>query len=153
MKNLQKRILTSLIILPLSIFFILKGGYFLLFFLLAIFFLANYELFSFFNKKATILLLDLILILSLYFIYYVFGVCLMPFHSYKRGGEQIYPICFKNISTFHFTVNYFLRQEIICFGRRLFPFAGNYFLWHEIISFGMKLFPLAENYSFGRKLF
>ena len=71
MKNLQKRILTSLIILPLSIFFILKGGYFLLFFLLAIFFLANYELFSFFNKKATILLLDLILILSLYFIYYL----------------------------------------------------------------------------------
>ena len=71
MKNLQKRILTSLIILPLSIFFILKGGYFLLFFLLTIFFLANYELFSFFNKKTTILLLDLILILSLYFIYYL----------------------------------------------------------------------------------
>ncbi len=71
MTNLQKRILTSVIILPLSIFFILKGGYFLLFFLLTIFFLANYELFSFFNKKATILLLDLILILSLYSIYYL----------------------------------------------------------------------------------
>ena len=71
MSNLQKRILTSLIILPLSIFFILKGGYFLLFFLLSIFFVANYELFSVFNKKATILLLDLILILSLYSIYYL----------------------------------------------------------------------------------
>ena len=71
MTNLQKRILTSLIILPLSIFFILKGGYFLLFFLLSIFFVANYELFSVFNKKATILLLDLILILSLYSIYYL----------------------------------------------------------------------------------
>ena len=71
MTNLQKRILTSLIILPLSIFFILEGGYFLLFFLLSIFFVANYELFSVFNKKATILLLDLILILSLYSIYYL----------------------------------------------------------------------------------
>ena len=71
MTNLQKRILTSLIILPLTIFFILKGGYFLLFFLLSIFFVANYELFSVFNKKSTILLLDLILILSLYSIYYL----------------------------------------------------------------------------------
>ena len=71
MTNLQKRILTSLIILPLSIFFILEGGYFLLFFLLSIFFVANYELFSVFNKKSTILLLDLILILSLYSIYYL----------------------------------------------------------------------------------
>jgi len=71
MTNLQKRILTSLIILPLSIFFILKGGYFLLFFLLSIFFVANYELFSVFNKKSTILLLDLILILSLYSIYFL----------------------------------------------------------------------------------
>ena len=71
MSNLQKRILTSLIILPLSIFFILKGGYFLLFFLLSIFFIANYELFSVFNKKSTILFLDLILILSLFSIYYL----------------------------------------------------------------------------------
>ena len=71
MTNLQKRILTSFIILPLSILFILKGGYFLLFFLLSIFFVANYELFSVFNKKPTILLLDLILILSLYSIYYL----------------------------------------------------------------------------------
>ena len=30
MTNLQKRILTSLVIFPLTIFFILKGGYFLL---------------------------------------------------------------------------------------------------------------------------
>jgi len=71
MTNLKKRILTSLIILPLSIFFILKGGYFLLFFLLSIFFVTNYELFSVFNKKTTILFLDLILILSLYSIYYL----------------------------------------------------------------------------------
>ena len=71
MTNLQKRILTSLIILPITIFFILKGGYFLLFFLLSIFFIANFELFSVFNKKGTILFLDLILILSLCSIYYL----------------------------------------------------------------------------------
>ena len=71
MNNLQKRILTSIIILPLSFFFILKGGYFLLFFLLGVFFLANYELFSFFSKKNIILFFDLILILSLYSIYYL----------------------------------------------------------------------------------
>ena len=51
MSNLQKRILTSIIILPLSIFFIIKGGYFLLFFLLAIFFVGNHELFSVFNNQ------------------------------------------------------------------------------------------------------
>ena len=51
MTNLQKRIFTSIIALPLSLFFIFKGGYFLLFFLLSIFFVANYELFSVFRKK------------------------------------------------------------------------------------------------------
>ena len=71
MTNLQKRILTSLIILPFSIFFILKGGYFLLFFLLTVFFASNYELFSVFNKKIIILFLDLILILSLFSIYHL----------------------------------------------------------------------------------
>ena len=69
MTNIQKRIFTSIIILPLSFFFILRGGYFLLFFLLSVFFIANYELFSVFNKKSTVLLLNLILILSLFSIY------------------------------------------------------------------------------------
>ena len=71
MTNLQKRILTSVIILPISFFFVIKGGYFLLFFLLTIFFVANFELFSVFNNKGTILFLDLILILSLFSIYYL----------------------------------------------------------------------------------
>jgi len=71
MTNLQKRILTSIIVLPFSLFFIIKGGYYLLSFLLLVFFLANYELFSVFNKKSTILFLDLILILSLSSIFYL----------------------------------------------------------------------------------
>ena len=69
MTNFQKRIITSLIILPLSFFFIVIGGYYLLAFLVAVFFIANYELFSVFNKRSTILFLDLILILSLFSIY------------------------------------------------------------------------------------
>ena len=71
MNNLQKRILTAIVIFPLSIFFIFKGGYILLSFLLAIFFVANYELFSVFKKNSNILFLDLVLILALFSIYYL----------------------------------------------------------------------------------
>ena len=71
MSNLEKRILTSLFIIPLSFFFIIKGGYYLLSFLMLIFFVANYELFTVFNKKTTILFLDLVLILSLFSLFYL----------------------------------------------------------------------------------
>jgi len=71
MSNLQKRILTSIAIFPLSIFFVLQGGYLLLSFLLVIFFIANYELFSVFKKISNILFLDLVLILALFSIYYL----------------------------------------------------------------------------------
>ena len=71
MNNFQKRFITSIIIFPLSIFFVFKGGYLLLSFLLAAFFIANYELFSVFKAKTTILFLDLILILSLFSIYHL----------------------------------------------------------------------------------
>ena len=71
MNNLQKRILTSIAIFPLSIFFVFQGGYLLLSFLLAIFFIANYELFSVFKKNSNILFLNLVLILALFSIYYL----------------------------------------------------------------------------------
>ena len=71
MTNLQKRILTSIIILPLSIFFIIKGNYFLKFFLFFILFAGMYELFSVFKKIKSILFLCSILILSLFSIYYL----------------------------------------------------------------------------------
>ena len=69
--ELKKRILTSLIIWPLSFFFILKGDYFLIFFLIFIFFAGINELFSTFKKKGNILFLSLVLILSLLSIYYL----------------------------------------------------------------------------------
>ena len=70
-KDLKKRILTSIIAFPLSIFFIIQGGNFLLCFLLIVFFIANYELFSVFKKNSNILFLDLVLILALFSIYYL----------------------------------------------------------------------------------
>ena len=69
--ELIKRILTSIIIFPLSIFFVIQGGYLLLSFLLVVFFISNYELFSVFKNKTTILFLDLVLILALFSIYYL----------------------------------------------------------------------------------
>ena len=71
MTNLQKRILTSLVALPLTIFFVVKGGYFLSFFLLFIFFAGLHELFTVFKKIKTKLFLLLVLTLSIFSIYYL----------------------------------------------------------------------------------
>ena len=71
MTNLQKRILTAFIILPLSFFFIIKGSYFLIFFLIFILFAGFHELFFSFKRGITIFFLSLILILSLFSIYYL----------------------------------------------------------------------------------
>tara|TARA_B100000029_G_scaffold424985_1_gene433138 strand:- start:247 stop:897 length:651 start_codon:yes stop_codon:yes gene_type:complete len=71
MTNFQKRILTSLIALPLAIFFLFKGGYFLLFFLLFIFFAGTHELFTVFKKIKNKLFLLLLLSISLLSIYYL----------------------------------------------------------------------------------
>ena len=71
MTNLEKRILTSLIVLPLSVFFVVKGGYLLTFFIIFILFAGFHELFSVFKKIKTVLFLSLILILSLFSIYYL----------------------------------------------------------------------------------
>ena len=71
MTNFRKRILTSFIALPLSIFFVVKGGYFLAFFLIFILFAGMHELFSVFKKIKSILFLSSTLILSLLCIYYL----------------------------------------------------------------------------------
>ncbi len=71
MSNLQKRIFTSVIIFPLSIFFIVKGGNYIVSFLYTVLVLANFEIFSVFKRKITILLLDSILVLSLLSLLYL----------------------------------------------------------------------------------
>ena len=65
MNNLNKRILTSIILLPLSFFFIIKGGSYIVGFFYSILILANFEAFSVFKRKITIISLDVILVLSL----------------------------------------------------------------------------------------
>tara|TARA_B100000427_G_scaffold316581_1_gene311780 strand:- start:100 stop:756 length:657 start_codon:yes stop_codon:yes gene_type:complete len=65
MTNLQKRVLTSIIIFPISIFFIIMGGNYIVSFLYAILILGNFEVFSVFKRKITIILLDIILVISL----------------------------------------------------------------------------------------
>ena len=65
MSNIKKRILSSIIILPICIFFILKGGNYIVSFLYAILILGNFEVFSAFKRKLTIIFIDLILVTSL----------------------------------------------------------------------------------------
>ena len=65
MNNLQKRIITSLIIFPVSIFFIFKGENYIVSFLYAILILGNFEVFSIFKRKLSIIFLDIILVISL----------------------------------------------------------------------------------------
>ena len=65
MTNLNKRILTSLIVFPLSMFFIIKGGNYIVSFLYAILILANFEAFSVFKRKTSIIFLDSVLVVSL----------------------------------------------------------------------------------------
>ena len=69
MTNLQKRILTAFIILPLSFFFIIKGGWFLFSFLIFVLFAGLHEVNTSFKKRESILFLSLILSLSLISIY------------------------------------------------------------------------------------
>ena len=65
MSNFNKRVLTSVIVLPLSMYFIIMGGNFIVSFLYAILILANFEAFSVFKKKLSIILLDSILVIAL----------------------------------------------------------------------------------------
>ena len=71
MSNLNKRILTSIIAFPLSMFFILKGGNYIVSFLYAILILANFEAFSVFKRKLTIIFLDVTLVISLLIILFL----------------------------------------------------------------------------------
>ncbi len=71
MNNLQKRILTAIIVFPLSIFFIIMGGNYTLSFLYVVLILGNFEVFSVFKRKISIIVLDTILVTSLLCIYHL----------------------------------------------------------------------------------
>tara|TARA_B100001029_G_C15056137_1_gene454521 strand:+ start:1691 stop:2347 length:657 start_codon:yes stop_codon:yes gene_type:complete len=71
MTNFQKRILTSLIALPISIYLLIIGGVPLTFYLLFVLFAGLHELLNTFKKNFTKIFLFFVLILSLYSIYYL----------------------------------------------------------------------------------
>ena len=69
--ELQKRILSSLILIPLSFFFIIKGSYLFNFFLFICFCLTIYEWHMMSKKKIYYLLGIIFLIFSFFLIYFL----------------------------------------------------------------------------------
>ena len=80
MTNFQKRILTSLIALPTSIYLLVIGGAPLTFFLFFVLFAGLHELLNTFKKNFTKVFLFFILILSLYCIYFLANESLYSKH-------------------------------------------------------------------------
>ncbi len=68
-EELQKRILSSLILVPISLFFIIKGSIFFIFFLIVCFFIASYEWYNLSKNKRYNIPGYLFLIISFYFAY------------------------------------------------------------------------------------
>ena len=68
-KELQKRILSSLILIPVSLFFIIKGSIFFIFFLSACFLIASYEWHNLSKNKQYNIPGHIFLIISFYFAY------------------------------------------------------------------------------------
>ena len=68
-KELHKRILSSLILIPIALFFIIKGSFLFNFFILICFFVTSYEWHNMTSKKPYYLLGLLFLIISFYSAY------------------------------------------------------------------------------------
>ena len=70
LKEIEKRILTSLILIPLTFFFIYKGSFIFILFLIITFFISSYEWIKMSKKKKLIKLFGIIfLFLSFYYAY------------------------------------------------------------------------------------
>ena len=65
-KEFQKRIISSIILVPVSFFFIIQGSYTFIFFLSLIFFATSFEWFKMTKNK------DLLRILGLFFLFFSF---------------------------------------------------------------------------------
>ena len=78
-KELQKRILTSVIILPLSLFFIIKGSVFFIIFLIILFSVASSEWMKMVRKKELKIIGIFFLLLSFYSVYLIRDMGLFTF--------------------------------------------------------------------------
>ena len=70
-QELQKRIFSSLILIPIALFFIIKGSFLFTFFILICFFITSYEWHKMSQKKPYYLLGLLFLVLSFYSAYVI----------------------------------------------------------------------------------
>tara|TARA_B100000886_G_scaffold263625_1_gene188195 strand:- start:304 stop:942 length:639 start_codon:yes stop_codon:yes gene_type:complete len=70
-KELQKRILSSIIITPISLFFIIKGSVFFILFLIIVFFIASLEWFKMVKKIESKILGTVLLFFSFYSVYFL----------------------------------------------------------------------------------
>jgi len=68
-KELQKRILSSIILVPLTLFFIIKGSFLFIFFIIAIFIITSYEWFVMSKNKSYHFIGYFFLIFSFYTVY------------------------------------------------------------------------------------
>ena len=78
-KELQKRILSSIIIIPLSLFFIIKGSAFFIFFLVILFLIASFEWPKMVKKKNLKFFGIFFLLLSFYSVYLIRNIGLFEF--------------------------------------------------------------------------
>ena len=67
-KELQKRVLSSIILIPITIFFIIKGSIFFIFFLSLIFLIASYEWFKMSKNNEITKIFGIIFLFSSFFI-------------------------------------------------------------------------------------
>ena len=78
-KELQKRILTSIMIIPISLFFIIKGSVFFILFLIILFFIASLEWMKIVKKIKFKLLGIFFLFFSFYSVYFIRNIDLSIF--------------------------------------------------------------------------
>ena len=67
-KEFEKRLLSSLILIPIAIFFIIQGSVFFIFFLSILFLATSYEWFKMSKKNNILKLLGIIFLLFLFFL-------------------------------------------------------------------------------------
>ena len=81
-QELQKRILSSIILIPLALFFIIKGSAFLIFFLSICFFITSFEWYMMSKKKLYNIPGHIFIIISFYTVYLVRGDHLLIANSH-----------------------------------------------------------------------
>ena len=80
--ELQKRIISSLILIPLSLFFIIKGSVFFIFFLSVCFFITSFEWYMMSKKKLYNMPGHLFIIISFFSAYFIRGDDLLIANSH-----------------------------------------------------------------------